>query len=161
VIVLAPVSRLDPFTVKTAVALEPEAVSVFEPSEVFPKVKAMLPVGAALPDAGVSVAVSWVAALEAMLAGLAATARVVATGAPVMVSVTEPVEPLNGELPEYVATIVFALKARSVPASARVAVAAPLRLPRVAEPTALPPTVKVTVPVGAAAPCAGVTVATS
>ena len=54
-IVLAPMARLAPIKVRTAVALEPEAVNVAEPSDVWPSAKAMLPVGAVLPDAGVTV----------------------------------------------------------------------------------------------------------
>jgi hypothetical protein len=48
-------ARLAPFKVRTAVALEPEAVNVAEPSDIWPSAKAMLPVGAVLPDAGVTV----------------------------------------------------------------------------------------------------------
>ncbi len=55
---MAPFARLDAFTVKTEVALEPAAESVAEPSEDWPKLNAMLPVGGVLPDAGVNVTVN-------------------------------------------------------------------------------------------------------
>ncbi len=90
---LAPAARLLPFMVKAAVAFEPEAVSVAEPSEVLPKVKVTLPVGAVLPDAGVS-------ATDTCDVPLAVAVSVVATidGA-VTVTVAEPVDPAKAAAP--------------------------------------------------------------
>jgi hypothetical protein len=78
VIVLLPATRLLAFTVKVAVAVDPDEVSGADPSETFPAMKVTLPVAAVLPVAGFTVAVNCVVAVWAMLAGLAAIVMVVA-----------------------------------------------------------------------------------
>jgi len=97
---LAPAARALPFTFSTAVAFNPDVVNVAEPSEAFPRVKVTLPVGAALPDAGVTVAVSWVEPLAPMLAAPAVAISVVATftGA-VTVTAADPIDPPNAVVP--------------------------------------------------------------
>ena len=98
--VLAPEASLLPTKVKTAVALEPEAVKVAEPSEVCPSVNAMLPVGAALPDAGVTDIDNCGVAVGARLAGLAGAVRVVTTFAGAVTGTeAEPAEPANAVVP--------------------------------------------------------------
>jgi len=159
---VTPVTRLVPFTVKPALAVDPEAVNVAVPSVTWPTKNAMLPVGAVLPDAGVRVTDKVVDALEAMLAGLAARVRLVDTGPPVMVSVADPDELPKALVPTYAAVIVLALKARFVPGNARVAVDVPgAALTSAAEPSDVAPIVKLTVPVGVPEPDAGLTVATN
>jgi hypothetical protein len=86
-----PVASAEPLTVKAAVPLPPDAVSVAVPSAVLPTVSATLPPGAAAPLAGFTVTVSTVLALIARLAGFGDTAVVVATGA-VRVTVAFPLE---------------------------------------------------------------------
>lgn len=82
-----PVARLEPFTVSAAVPAE-ERDTV--PREAFPRVKATLPAGAAVPEAGFTVAVKTVVALGAMLAGLAVRVSVVVTGGAATLTVTVP-----------------------------------------------------------------------
>jgi hypothetical protein len=84
-----PTARLVPFTVRDAAAVAPEATSVAEPRETFPAMNIIVPVGAALPLAGVTVAVNTVEALWEMLAGLAATVAVVAVRGAVTNTVIE------------------------------------------------------------------------
>ena len=58
VIVLLPVERAEPFTVRLAVALDPEADKVTSPKDTLLRVNATVPVGGALPLAGFTVAVN-------------------------------------------------------------------------------------------------------
>lgn len=69
-----------------------DAASVAVPSEVVPARNVSVPVGAALPLAGVTVAVNWRVAVDGRLAGVAITMVLVATGAPVTVTVAVAVE---------------------------------------------------------------------
>ena len=78
-------ARLLPFTVREAV--DPERAA--DPRVVLPSVNVTVPVGAALPLAGFTVAVSTVFAEEGMLAGLAVTVVVVAMSS---VTVADPEE---------------------------------------------------------------------
>jgi|SRR5580658_5878592 hypothetical protein len=89
---LLPVLNLLPATLNTAAAAPSMAVNVALPSEVFPIVKVTLPATAALPLAAFTIAVNWVVALNAMLAGLAATTVVVATGDAVTSTIAEPAD---------------------------------------------------------------------
>lgn len=91
-IVSVPAARLEPFTVKVAVALPEVPVSVAVPSCVEPTAKLTPPPGATVPDAGFTVIVSFVEVFEAKLGELALTVMVVATGE-VMVTVVEPLDP--------------------------------------------------------------------
>jgi hypothetical protein len=84
---LAPIESLLPLTVSTAVAVEPEAVSVVVPNEVLPAVNVTLPAGAVVPLAAFTVAVNCVVPVAAKLAGLAAAVVVVATAGPTTVTV--------------------------------------------------------------------------
>jgi hypothetical protein len=89
--VLLPIARLLPWTVR--VAVDPEIVAV--PRVVLPTVKVTVPAGAVAPLAGLTVAVNTVLAEERMVAGFAASVVVV----PVVA--TTAVEPLELEkLPE-------------------------------------------------------------
>jgi hypothetical protein len=89
---LVPIESLLPLRVNTAVADEPDAVSVAVPSEAVPTVKVTMPVGAVVPLAGLTVAVNCVVAVDAMLTGLAARVVVVATAGVVTVTVVDAVE---------------------------------------------------------------------
>jgi len=93
--VLAPEARLLPFTASVALPFAPEAVSGDVPSTVVPAANVTLPVGAAVPLAGLTVAVNCVVAVDEMLAGFANTAVVVATGGGVTVTLTVAVEPVK------------------------------------------------------------------
>jgi hypothetical protein len=93
VIVLFPVARLLPLTVNAAVAVAPEIVMVADPSVVLPLVKVTIPDGAAVPVAAFTDAVTTVAPLCAIAAGLAVTDVAVFTGGAVTVTITEAVEP--------------------------------------------------------------------
>lgn len=84
-IVLLPRAKLLPLTVR--VAFDPEIVA--DPRVVLPSLKLTVPVAAALPTVGFTVAVSTVLPDEAMFDGLAAT--VVIVGAAIM-RVVVPVE---------------------------------------------------------------------
>ena|ERR1700677_255360 len=96
---LAPAASLKPATLSVAIAAvpdeAPEGVSVAVPSAVLPTENVTEPAGAALPLAGVTVAVNWVVPAAATLSGLAATVVLVATKAPVTVTVAEAVEALK------------------------------------------------------------------
>jgi hypothetical protein len=115
-------------------------------------VKATVPVGAMLPDAGVMVAVNDVVPLAAMLAGLAAAARLVCMGPPVMFKITEPVELLSWVVPAKEAVMLFAPNKRLVPGSESAAVAPLTEFASDADPSAVSPMEKLTVPVGATEP---------
>jgi hypothetical protein len=98
----APIASLAALTLRVAVALldaADDAASVAVPSEVVPARNVTVPVGAALPLAGVTVAVNWSVAVDGRLAGVAVTTVLVATGAPVTVTVAVPVELLNVPAP--------------------------------------------------------------
>ena len=90
--VLLPMLRLLPFTARVAPAFAAEAANEAVPRTVLPTAKVTLPVGAALPLAGLTVAVTCVVSVARMLAGFAATVVVVATGGPVTVTVVVAVE---------------------------------------------------------------------
>lgn len=92
---MAPVANLAPETLSVAVAVTPEAARVAVPSEVLPTEKMIMPLGTALPLAGVAVAVSCAVSAAVMLAGFAVTVVLVASGAPVTVTVVEAVEVLK------------------------------------------------------------------
>jgi hypothetical protein len=85
---LPPTARLLPFRVR--VAAEPTNATV--PRTVRPTEKVTLPVGAAVPDVALTVAVIFVDAVDAMLVGLAATDVVVVTVGALTVTVTELLE---------------------------------------------------------------------
>lgn len=90
-------ARLEPFTVSTA---EPAAERVAVPRDFVPRANATVPVGIAVPDAALTVAVNCVVAPGAMLAGLDVTVIVVPTDdAPVTLTVTVPVEAAKLPLP--------------------------------------------------------------
>ena len=85
-------ARLDPYTVSVALAVPPLPDSVALPRVVLPSLKAMVPAGATVPLAALTVAVSAVDPADAMVEGLAATDVVVATAGAVTVTVVEPLE---------------------------------------------------------------------
>jgi len=85
VIVLLPLARLLALTGR--VAVDPDSVA--DPRVLLPNEKVTVPVAAALPEVGFTVAVSTVLAVEEIDAGLAET--VVVVGAET-VTVTEPLE---------------------------------------------------------------------
>jgi len=85
---LAPPTRLEPFTVKVVEDVDPEAFSKAVPRTVLPAEKVTLPVGATVPEAGLTVAVRTVDAVAAILAGAAVATMVVAGRAGVTVTVT-------------------------------------------------------------------------
>jgi hypothetical protein len=97
VMTLLPIARLLPVTVSVAIAEPPERVSGAEPRRVVPRVKDTVPAGAALPEAGLTVAISCVVAAGAMLARLAVTVVVVAT--PDDVTVTDAVPDEGAKFP--------------------------------------------------------------
>lgn len=99
-IVLPPAARLDAFTVSVAVAELPDAVSAAEPKLVLPSVKATVPLGAAAPLAGVTVAVSWAVPPVLTLAGFAVTLVVVTTGGALTATTTVDDEAANPLAPE-------------------------------------------------------------
>jgi hypothetical protein len=82
-----PAARLVPAAVRDAVAVAPEATSVADPREKFPAANITVPLGAAVPLAGLTVALNTADAVWAMPAGLAATVNVVATGGAATVTV--------------------------------------------------------------------------
>ena len=85
--VLAPDTSFDPSTVSFATPLE----SVPVPSVVAPTAKVTVPVGVLLPLTALTVAVTTVDEVDAIVVGLAATVVVVAIGA-VTVTVAEPLD---------------------------------------------------------------------
>lgn len=87
---MAPEVRLVPVTCSVAVANPPETTSGAEPSEAVPLVKVTVPDGVPVPVVGVTVALNSVAALGAMLDGLAVKVVLVATTTTVTVTVTVP-----------------------------------------------------------------------
>lgn len=89
---MLPAARALPLTVNVATPLPPETARVPLPSSLFPTVKVTVPLGAAVPLAGFTVAVTVVRALLAILAGLAETVVVVAMAGTVTVTVTVPPE---------------------------------------------------------------------
>ena len=78
--VLVPTARPLPFTFNVAVSVPPVVASVAVPREVVPSLKETVPVGEAVPEAGLMVAVNCVVPVDAMLVGFAVVAMVVATG---------------------------------------------------------------------------------
>ena len=86
--VLLPAAKLLPLTVRLA----PEAANETLPRLVAPSENVTLPVGWAVPLAALTVAVSCVDPVDAMVAGLAATDVVVLTNGEVTVTVVEPLE---------------------------------------------------------------------
>lgn len=95
-----PAGRLLPLIVRVAVAFGPAAASGALPSEVAPNENETLPVGGELPEAGFTVAVSWVVAVCGKLTGEAVTPIAVAIGGPVTVTVTVPDDAADAALPE-------------------------------------------------------------
>jgi hypothetical protein len=100
VIVLLPVVRLLPLTVNAALAVAPEIVKVADPSVVLPLVKVTIPDGAVAPFAAFTDAVTTVAPLCGIAAGLAVTVVAVFTGGAVTFTITEAVEPEKFPLAE-------------------------------------------------------------
>ena len=82
-ILLLPVDRLVPLTVKDAEAVVPDegAVKVTDPSQFPPLTNTMVPVGTVVPLTGVTFAVKTVEEDEAMLVALAASVILVPTAA--------------------------------------------------------------------------------
>jgi hypothetical protein len=74
---LLPAKKLAPFTVKVAVAADPEAIRAAAPRDTLPVVNITVPVGGVVPVAGFTVAINTVEELCAKLAGFAATDAVV------------------------------------------------------------------------------------
>lgn len=93
---MEPEVRLAPLTASAAAPV-PESVAV--PKVTVPAVNVTDPVGTAVPEAGFTVAVTCVLALDAMLVGLAATVVVVATGVPVTTSVIDVDEAAKPDTP--------------------------------------------------------------
>ena len=89
---LLPPTRLDPFTVSVAAADPPDPASVAVPraGELAPELAAnvTVPVGDVVPLAALTVTVSTVEALWAMLVGFAASEAVLAMSGAVTVTVT-------------------------------------------------------------------------
>src|SRR5580658_5541934 len=96
---LLPALNLLPATLNTAAVIPPVAVSVALPREVFPRAKLTVPAGRAVPLAAFTIAVTVVAALAAIVGGLAAATVVVAASGRATVTVTDAVEPLKPLLP--------------------------------------------------------------
>ena len=98
---LAPVARLLPFTVRDATAFVPDAARVPEPSVVLPSLNVRVPVGETVPLEGVTVTLSTVLPLAGILVTLAARAVVVltVTGATVTINGAE-VEAAKPVLPK-------------------------------------------------------------
>jgi hypothetical protein len=158
---LLPVAREFALTVKVATPLLPDAASVPVPRIFVPRLKVTLPVGAVVPLAGFTIAVSVVLAVLAILAGLAETVVAVATGGIVTVTVAVPLDAVNALPAPKVAVTVLLPVARELALTVKVATpllpdAASVPVPRV-----FAPRLKVTLPVGAVVPLAGFTVAVS
>lgn len=96
VILLLPTESLLPWTVMLAV--DPEIVVV--PRVLLPSRKVTVPAAAAVPLVGLTVAVSDVLPEEEMLAGLAASVVVVATGGAETATVTDPLDVEKFTAPE-------------------------------------------------------------
>ena len=86
---MPPIARRLAFTASVAVDVAPETDSVAVPSVVLPVEKVTLPVGAALPLAGFTVASSWVAAVDGSIEGFAVTDVVVLKADPVTAIATD------------------------------------------------------------------------
>jgi hypothetical protein len=160
--VLLPVARAVPLTVKVATPLLPDISRVPLPSVLFPKVNVTVPPGAAaVALAGFTVAVIVVLALLAILAGLAETVVVVDMAGTVAVTVTVPLDAEKALPAPYVAVIVLLPVASELPFTVKVATPLLPDTASVPVPSVLVPSVKVTAPPGAAVPLAGFTVAVS
>lgn len=146
-----PATRPLPLTVRLAVA--PDIVA--DPSVALPSVKVTVPAGALLPLAAFTVAVRTVLAEAAMLDGFASTVIAVATGGAVTATVTEPVEPEKSPVGTYFAVIVLLPTERPLPFTVRLAVDPEIGV----VPSVLSPSRNATVPVSAAVPLTGSTVA--
>ena len=156
---MLPVASALPLTVKVAMPLLPDTARVPLPSVLFPKVNVTVPLGAAVPLDGLTVAVSVVLALLAIPAGLAETVVVVAMAG--TVTVTVPLDAVKALPAPYVAVIVLLPVASELPLTVNVATPLLPEAARVPAPSVLFPRVKVTVPLGAVVPLDGFTVAVS
>jgi len=74
-------------------------LSVAEPRDLDPEVNVTVPVGVVVPDAGLTVAVSTVEALCAIVGGFAASVVVVPVTTGDTLTVVVPVEPVNVDDP--------------------------------------------------------------
>jgi hypothetical protein len=98
--VSAPAPRLEPFTVRVAVATPASAVRVTEPSATEPLEKLTIPVTMALPVEGFTVAINVVEAVFRIVAGVAVSRVTVTTDGTVTVTTAAAdVEPLKELLP--------------------------------------------------------------
>ena len=98
--VLAPLFKRLPYTVREAVAVPPEPASVAVPRETFPSRKETWPEGDVEPVVAFTVAVSKVVEFVVMDAGLAVALVVVAAMGALTEMVTEPEEATNPLPPE-------------------------------------------------------------
>ena len=92
---MLPTDNLPAPTDSVAVPKEPEPTSDAAPSKADPAKNDTLPAGAALPLAGLTVAVNSVVPVAGMLAGAAVSEVVVATDGTATVTVADAVEPLK------------------------------------------------------------------
>lgn len=91
--------RLLPLTVRTAVPVFPDKVTVAVPSRALPFWNDTLPAGPMVPVTAFTVAASTVVVFGAIFAGVAVTVIVVAAGGVATVTVTVPFEPVKAALP--------------------------------------------------------------
>ncbi len=94
-----PVANLLAPTLRVAVALDPFALSGIAPKVVPPRVNVAVPAGAAVPLAGLTVAVRVVLCVAEILAGFAVSVVVVLTVALATITVAEAEDPLKVALP--------------------------------------------------------------
>ena len=156
---MSPFVSLEAFNVKDAVAIAPDAVSDSVPSVAPPSLKVKVPMGAELPLAGVTVAVSWESPFAGMLKGLAAMAVVVAMLAGVTVTVAEALEFVKVPVPVKLAEMVLPPTTRLPALSVNEATDCEPEGVNVPDPSVALPSLNVTVPVGAEFHEAGVTAA--
>jgi hypothetical protein len=152
--------RLAPWSVSVAVAFGPTTDRGALPRVTLPIAKVTVPEGSAVPVAGFTVTVNFVVALWINAVEPAERVVVVATRGGVTVAVTEPAEPVKFPAGTKVAVMAFAPEARVEPLIVSDAVDAP-PVEEAAEtvPSEVLPSVKTTVPKGAADPDAVLTVA--
>jgi hypothetical protein len=90
--VLLPGVRLLPFTVRIPEDVALDCVSCTDPKRTFPSENVTLPAGTVVPLVGLTVAVTCVVPLDAMVDGLAEAEVAVATGGAATVTDTVPVD---------------------------------------------------------------------
>ena len=157
---LLPAASWLPFTATEAVAVPPDPERSAVPSATLPSMNATDPAGVVVPLPALTVAVSVVVPVEAMLPGLAVS--VVVVGPPVgavTVTVAEPSEEPNPLLPPYDAPMLLPPLESWLPFTVMLAVEVPPEPVSVPVPRVDPPALKVTEPPGDNVPLAALTVA--